>query len=222
MIFAGPTITMLSLLSTVFVFYLVATLSIPSIRHLDDRSTLIRSLSVVALIMNVFWVIPWVLLIWDAFGSFDYYTCDTIWRLLWTAADIAIFCTVIAGQLVKIRWSSRLKKFFQCLLMVCAGFIAFDALIMIWYSVFDDGELLFKFICAEIILVVLQIIVTQLLSQKMRQEEARKRILNDARLKRDSQQKVSTLVGEPKAQPSSDDTKDETSKDDGSDTAKLA
>lgn len=191
MIFAGPTIAMLSLLSTIFIFYVIVVVSIPSIRHLDDRSILIRTLSVVSLIMDAFWAIPWVMLVWDVFGSFDYYTRDAIWRLLWTAADISIFCTIIADCLAKIRWSSRIEKFFKSLPLICAGFLAFDFLVAIWFPE-DSWELLFKFICAEIILVVLQIIVTQLLGQKMRQEADRERMIQTARAQREQQTNADT------------------------------
>lgn len=208
MIFAGPTLTMLSLLSTIFIFYLIVVVSIPSIRRLDDHSILIRTLAIISLIMDAFWAIPWVLLVWNAFDAFDYYTRDAIWRLLWTAADISVFCMIAADQLAKMRWASRIQKFFRSLPLICAGFLAFDVMIAIWFPE-DSFELLFKFVCAEIILVALQIIVTQLLGQKMRQDEERQRVIQEARAQRNEQGNSSAAAQPPaqtadKAQPAAD------------------
>lgn len=172
MVFIGVDEVALKLVSTLLIFYGITLLSTQSTKRLGDKSPLIRCLAIFALIMNMLWVIPWVLLVWDAFGAFEITTRITIWQLLWTAGDLAILCALLASELVQIRWETRIEKFFHSLPMLCTIFLAFDVLIVIWMTdAIDMIDILWKFILAELILIVLHVVVTKILEQDLRRKE---------------------------------------------------
>lgn len=161
-IFVEANLTLFCLLSTLVILYLIFLVSMEDIRVLFNPNLSQNWLAVVALIANVFWGLPWILVVWGAFVNFDDLTVETIWRVIGSSAVISIYCTVLPMVLSGLREKSSVMKFFQSLPVVCATFLAIDFLVAIWAP--DAGvDLLGKFILAEIILIILQVLVAQIL-----------------------------------------------------------
>jgi polyhydroxyalkanoate synthesis regulator phasin len=53
---------------TVFVFALLSLFSMNNVFRLESERKSVKYLSVVALISNIFWSLPWILIIWNVFG----------------------------------------------------------------------------------------------------------------------------------------------------------
>lgn len=157
----------LNLISTLLIFYLITFLSTQSLTLIKHKSVAIRSLAIFSLIMNFCWAIPWVLLVWDAFSGVGRQTRALIWQLLWTAGVIAISCMVLAHCLSGMQGMDRKKKLFNSLPLVIIGFIAIDFIVVIW-SGYYLNDVFWKFFLSEIILVLLQVVVTQILSADAR------------------------------------------------------
>ena len=164
----------LNLISTLLIFYLITFLSTQSLALVKHKSVAIRSLAIFSLIMNFCWAIPWILLVWDAFAGAGRQTRILIWQLLWTAGVIAIACMVLAHCLAGMQSMDRKKKLFNSLPLVIIGFIAVDFIVVIW-SDYYLSDIFWKFFLSEIILVLLQVVVTQILSAdaRRRQREAK-------------------------------------------------
>lgn len=195
MIFVGVDTTMMNMICTLLIFYGVVLISTPSIQRLGDQSMLIRTMSLLALLMNVLWVIPWVLLVWDAFGNYSLETRDTIWRLLWTAADIAIFCTLATSELIRNRWADRQKKFFQSLPLVCMIYAAFDVFLLIWIP-YPYNEIVEKFVLAECILLVLQAVIIYILQQDQLRKQKQEKIKQEFAEQRERQAQAREIEAE--------------------------
>lgn len=161
----------LNLISTLLIFYLITFLSARCLALVNDKSIAVRSLAIVSLIMNICWGLPWILLVWDAFGGTGKATRILIWQLLWTAGVIAITCMVIAHCLAGMQNMDRRKKLLNSLPISIIGFAAIDFLVVIWADRVSD--VFWKFFLSEVILVILQTVVTQILTTdaKRRQRE---------------------------------------------------
>lgn len=161
-IFVEANLTLFCLLSTLVILYLIFLVSMEDIRVLFNPNLSQNWLAVVALVANVFWGLPWILVVWGAFVDFDDLTVETIWRVIGSSAVISVYCTVLPMVLSGLREKPGVMKFFQSLPVVCATFLAIDFLVAIWAP--DAGaDLLGKFILAEIILIILQVLVAQIL-----------------------------------------------------------
>lgn len=161
-IFFEANLTLLCLFSTFAIIYLIFLVCMEDIRILSRQDLSGNWLSVVALIANVFWGLPWILVVWGAFVDFDDLTVETIWRVIGTSAVISIYCTLMPKVLTNLRGKPGIMQVFQSLPVVCATFLAFDFLVAIWVP--EAGvELLSKFFWAECILVFLQLLVSQIL-----------------------------------------------------------
>lgn len=174
-----------NLISTLLIFYLITFLSIQSFKLIGDESMLVRSLAVVSLVMNFCWAIPWVLLVWDAFGGASWSTRVLIWQLLWTAGVIAVTTMVLAHCLAGMQKMERKKKLANSLPLTIIGFMAIDFLVVIWTDYVSD--ILWKFFWSEVILVILQVVITQILSaesqRKKREAEEAEKQQKDAKLR---------------------------------------
>ena len=160
-----------NLISTLLIFYLIAFLSIQSLKLINNESIVVRSLAVVSLVMNFCWAVPWILLVWDVFGGAGHSTRVLIWQLLWTAGVIAMTSMVFAHCLAGMQNMDRKKKLVNSLPLTIIGFLAIDFLVVIWAEYTSD--IFWKFFWSEVILVILQVVVTQILSadnQRRRRE----------------------------------------------------
>ncbi len=162
MIFFGTNITLLKVISTLLIMYLVLMYSTNNFVRMDNSLMLVRALSITALIANFFWSILWILLVWGVFGAWDTTTQNTVWRIIGSGAVISAFCTFLSSQVVHITGQPAIIKFFKSLPLVCAAFLGIDLLLVIWI---DDmgGDMIWKLILSEIILVALQGIITAIL-----------------------------------------------------------
>jgi len=164
MIFFGTNWTLLKVLSTLLIMYLVLMYSSNNLVRVEDSLALVRGLSVAALIANFFWSILWILLVWGAFGEAGTDLQDTVWRIIGTAAVISVFCTYLSSRVVRIVGQPTIIKFFKSLPLVCAAFLGLDLLLLIWIENMDD-EFTEKLILVEIILIALQAIITSILKR---------------------------------------------------------
>lgn len=163
-IFVGAEPALLNIICTLLILYLAMVYSTKNISHLDDRLPVVRLLSGIALLANIFWSIFWILLVWDAFGALSVDTRDTIWRLVGSAAVISVMCSVLAFSIARVFsvHYPTIITVYKSLPLVCAGFFGVDILLVIWLPR-ADTDLLGKFFLAECILLLLQWIVTRIL-----------------------------------------------------------
>lgn len=162
----------INLISTLLIFYLIAFLSMQSLSLVNNKSVAVRSLAIVSLVMNICWALPWILLVWDAFGGAGRQTRVLIWQLLWTAGVLAVSCMTIAHCIAGMQDMDRKKKLFNILPLSVIGFIAIDFLVVIWAEY--PYDIFWKFFLSEIILVILQVVVMQILvgDERRREREA--------------------------------------------------
>lgn len=161
MIFFGTNWTLLKVLSTLLIMYLVLVYSSNNLVRVEDSLALVRSLSIAALMANFFWSFLWILLVWGVFGEFDGASQDLVWRVIGTAAVISVFCTYLSSSVVRIVGQPTVIKFFKSLPLICAAFLGLNSLLLIWIDNMDD-EFTEKQILVEIILVALQAIITSI------------------------------------------------------------
>lgn len=162
MIFFGTSSTLLKVISTLLIMYAVLTYSTNNLVRMESPLTLVRALSVMALIANFFWSVLWILVVWGAFGSCSFRTQELVWKIIGTAMVFSVFCSILSAKIVKMEGQPAIIKFFKSLPLVCAALLGLDLLIVIWAEELDV-DLIWKLILVEIILVGLQAIITSIL-----------------------------------------------------------
>lgn len=162
MIFFGTNLTLLKVISTLSIMYLVLVYSTNNLIRMESSLALVRGLSIAALIANFFWSVLWILIVWGVFGEWDSYTQEFTWKIIGTAAVISVFCTILSSRVEKINGQPAIIKFFKSLPLVCAAFLGIDLLLLIWVDDMDE-EIIWKLVWSEIILVALQAIITSIL-----------------------------------------------------------
>ncbi len=169
MIFFGPTYIFGQLISTTLVLYLMAVLCMNNFTHINSSTPATRICSTIALIINLFWAIPWVLLIWDVFGVDSLYT-EIIWRFMWTMLTLSLYFTIMSTQLPFMKNFSGLTLVKQAIQPVLVSYLFINALVFIWtvawsnyYGPFADADLIIKLVCAELILLLLQWAIPEIL-----------------------------------------------------------
>ncbi len=179
MIFFGPTHIFGQILSTIFVLYLMTILSINNLSHTGDIYYSTRICSIIALVANLFWVIPWILLVWDIFGV-DNTTAEMIWRFMWTMLVIALYFTVISTQIPFLKKFSGPIFVKRAIPVVLVTYICLNALIFIWThsvsryylgSIGASMDIVFKMTCAEIILLILQWAIPEILLRNQQSKQ---------------------------------------------------
>lgn len=162
MIFVGSSLTVMRVMSTLLIMYLVLLCSTNNFVRTESPVAIVRGLSFAALVVNFIWSIPWILLVWDAFDGLGSQAIEIIWKIVGSGMVISAFCTFLASKVVKIINYPTVIKFFKSLPLVCAGFIGLDLLLIIWIDDMDT-EIVWKLILSELILLLLQWIITQIL-----------------------------------------------------------
>ena len=162
MIFVGSNLTMMRFMCTLIIMYLLLLCSMNNSIRIENPIPLARSLSIAALIMNFVWSIPWILLVWDAFDIFGDSMVSTVWKIVGSGMVISAFCTYLASRVVRINHFPTIIKVFKSLPLVCASFLGLDLLLIIWIDDMDV-DIVWKLILSELILVLLQWIITQII-----------------------------------------------------------
>lgn len=179
MIFFGPTHIFGQLLSTIFILYLMTILSINNLSHTgEDAPASTRICSMVALVVNLFWAIPWILLVWDVFGVNDVLP-EMIWRFMWTMLVLSLYFTIMSTQLPFLKNFSGLKQVKQAIPPVLISYICVNAIVFIWtiswsayyYDAVASFDLIFKLTCAELILLLLQWAIPEILLRSQQQNK---------------------------------------------------
>lgn len=161
-IFAGVNSTFWRVAGTAAILFLVMLFSHTNILRLNTTDKSVLACAVIALISNVFWGIPWILLVWGVFGYISSHDITNIARFIATFALVSFFCTTLARNIPKIKQSTSILKVYSSISTIFVSFICIDCLLVIWEVVYDYS-LLGKFILAELILILLQWIVTTIL-----------------------------------------------------------
>ncbi|MCL1876989.1 hypothetical protein FWF74_03090 [Candidatus Saccharibacteria bacterium] len=176
------------LLGTSAVLGLLTLLSLHNIIRMESDNKTIRTLSTVSLISNIFWSIPWLILIWDiltaimcsetmrtygsGFYSYSYpmVTCSDGYKGLvtffmqvaFTAGIISAIATAIANFL-NIKNYSPMVKNFKLASIGCGGFLGVYILPGIWIN---NGQYIadtYKFVLIVFILFIYASVVTAVL-----------------------------------------------------------
>ena len=94
------------IIGTTTILGLLSMLSMNNVDRLDSESIAARSLSAVALVSNLVWAIPWLLLGWEVF---DYTLLTPLMRVILTAGVISSATTSIAHYLNLKRFNSAIS-----------------------------------------------------------------------------------------------------------------
>lgn len=155
MIFFEDIETILQILSTLAIIYVITLITSASFPKLSDPQIIKRSFTVAALILNLFWGIPWILIIWGCFK--DYAIADLAWRFVWTFLASAVYCFLLASQLPLPHLGKSLERVKQAIPIVLISYLFFNILCYIWtIDLVSTGNLMIKLVCAELILLLLQ------------------------------------------------------------------
>lgn len=177
MIFFGAEVTLLQCLATIAILYLMALLSGSNFsRSNSSQYSEARACSNLALVLNLFWGLPWIMLVWGIFGE-DEVLLGTVWRFMWTFLTLALYFTLIASQVPVIRfYQDKLYVVKQAIPAFLFTYIAINVIVYIWVvtiqndyqAYFDSVTIIFKLIGAELILLTLQGAIPSILIRNRR------------------------------------------------------
>lgn len=169
MIFFGTERTLLQVLATMAILYLTTLLCANNASQFESPYAVTRVLSIVALIINIFWSLPWILIVW---GCFDYSTADMVWRLVWTALSLSVYCTVMSTALPAVIYNfNGYQRVQQFIPMMLVSYIFLNVIIAIWtFSYSSTYDLIMRLIAAEAILLVVQWAVPEILIRNQRRQ----------------------------------------------------
>ncbi len=169
MIFFGTERTLLQVLATMAILYLTTLLCANNASQFESPYTVTRVLSIVALIINIFWSLPWILIVW---GCFDYGTADIVWRLVWTALSLSVYCTVMSTALPAVIYNFKgYQRVQQFIPMMLVSYIFLNVIVAIWtFDYTSTYDLIMRLIAAEAILLVVQWAVPEILIRNQRRQ----------------------------------------------------
>lgn len=181
MIFFGAETTLLQCLATIGILYLMALLSANNFSRSNNTSNdEVRICSSTALVLNLFWGLPWILIVWGIFGT-DYNLVSMIWCIMWTFLTLALYFTLLSTQIPIIKYyKDKLLAVRQAIPAVLFTYIAINAIVFIWttalatsyFVYFDSISLIFKFIASELILLTLQAVIPSIILRSRRKQQA--------------------------------------------------
>ena len=216
---------------TVFVFALLSLFSMNNVFRLESERKSVKYLSVVVLISNIFWSLPWILIIWNVFGlamctetviryTYSYSQCPEsyydvmrfIYQLAGTAGIISLTVTVVAN-LLHIKDYSMAIKYLRISGISSAIFLGVYFLPSIWFSEANYISDTWRLIAVVAIIFAFSTIVTPILVKITRNKLERATPapqMDEARLRQEIEAEVRAKIAQEIA--SSATTTDETNK----------
>lgn len=156
MIFFGDIETILQVFCTLAIIYVITILTTANLPRLGSPAMIKRVFALASMIFNLFWGIPWVLIIWGCFA--DYNVARVVWQVVWTFLATSVFCLMMAMQLPISKVWTGLKKVQQSIPVTLSFYLYINVIVYVWTESTSilTGELLAKLIGSELILLLLQ------------------------------------------------------------------
>lgn len=158
------------IISTTSILGLLALFSMNNILRTENEHTYIKVLSIIALIGNLAWCIPWLLIVWDIID----YSGITLWRITYTAIIVA-FNATLAAKFLSFKKYTQLIKGLSIMTIVTSAIISIYILVTLYSSQYTIINQFFdstwRVLVISGILLVFGIIVTPILARSAAKKE---------------------------------------------------
>lgn len=185
-------------ISTTSIMGLLALFSMNNIIRMESGKQRVRMFSVTALVANIFWALPWILLVWGVFAAlspychvethtltythdvYTYQSCDQqyydmlsgLWKLVAIAGIISVV-TTLAASFLNIKNYSPILRWLKIVTIVCAVGLGIFFIICLLFDAWPEWEV-WRLLAMMAIVMVFGLIVTPIVAkvQSKREKDA--------------------------------------------------